>query len=113
MTAMQSTISSETPAAALHVRPRLLAGCAGLLVLGASVFVVPGFGGAQAASSVSWEQGCAYRHPSGTFGNGTSIDADYCNRLRFCQSMSDQGRDAAPMGCMGFEPSLRAPVRRS
>lgn len=53
MTAMQSTISSETPAAALHVRPRLPAGCAELLALGASVFVVPGFGGAQAASSVS------------------------------------------------------------
>jgi hypothetical protein len=101
-----STIGSRTFGGQLQPRRRALARLAGLFALGASAFMAAGVGPAAAAPGDAWEQGCAYRAPSGIPGQGQSGLNDYCARLRFCQNMSNQGRDMAPMGCFGFEPSL-------
>jgi hypothetical protein len=71
-----------------------------------------GAGSAVAAPGDAWEQGCAYRAPSGIPGQGQSGLNDYCARLRFCQTMSDQGRNLAPMGCIGFQPAPSAAPRQ-
>jgi len=107
--AMPSPVSGER----FRPRRRVLARLAGLAALGASAFIAPGAGGAVAASGTGWEQGCAYRAPSGIPGQGQAGLNDYCARLRFCQAMSEQGRDLAPMGCFGFAPAAGAAGKRS
>jgi hypothetical protein len=84
---------------------RALLGFVGILALGAASIAAPGMGGALAAGTGGWGEGCSYRHPSGMFGNGTAIEAEYCARLRNCQALAEQGRDHPATGCMGFAPS--------
>lgn len=81
---------------------------AGVLALGACAFFGMAPGPAFAAAGQGWEISCAYRMPSGIPGQGDAIVADYCARLRFCDSMAARGgADLTAMGCFGFEASRR------
>ncbi|AOO83664.1 hypothetical protein BHK69_27325 [Bosea vaviloviae] len=83
------------------------------IALGFAAFGAMPSAPAAAAERSGWETACAYKQPSGMFGNGYTVVADMCARLRSCQAISDRGGDLAQAGCFGFEPAPRPAGPRS
>jgi hypothetical protein len=95
-----------------HIRPRI-AQTVAAIALGVAAFGAMPSAPAAAAERPAWETACAYKQPSGTFGNGYTVVADMCSRLRSCQAISDRGGDLAQAGCFGFDAAPRAAGPRS
>jgi hypothetical protein len=95
-----------------HVRPRI-AQTVAAIALSVAAFGAMASSPAAAAERPAWETACAYKQPSGMFGNGYTVVADMCARLRSCQAISDRGGDLAQAGCFGFEAAPRPGDRRS
>jgi hypothetical protein len=107
---MATLISSFTVSVAqsllTHIRPRIAQTMAAI-ALGVAAFGAIPSAPAAAAERSAWEVACAYKQPSGMFGNGYTVVADMCARLRSCQAISDRGGDLAQAGCFGFEAAPR------
>ncbi|WNJ92024.1 hypothetical protein [Bosea sp. 685] len=93
-------------------RPRI-AQTVAAIALGVAALGAMASAPAAAAERPAWETACAYKQPSGTFGNGYTVVADMCARLRSCQAISDRGGDLAQAGCFDFEAAPRPAGRRS
>ncbi len=104
--------SLSTHAKLRIAKPRI-AQTVAAIALGVAAFGAMASAPAAAAERPAWEIACAYKQPSGTFGNGYTVVADMCARLRSCQAISDRGGDPAQAGCFGFEPAPRPAGPRS
>lgn len=111
MTIHTQSFSFSSRALTPVFRPRF-ATFAAAVALGAGALFGSAGSPAFAADRPAWEEGCSYKVPSGIPGLGLSMAADMCARLRFCQSMTDQGKDMSRMACIGFAPAARPTDRR-